>query len=43
MWLAAGVAALGAVLAFWLISPKRAPEPDSAHGLETTAEAAVPS
>ena len=29
MWLSAGVAALGAVLAFWLIAPKtrRAPRP----------------
>jgi hypothetical protein len=39
MWLSAGVAALGVVLAFWLIAPKRAERPDPAHRPEAAAEA----
>jgi EmrB/QacA subfamily drug resistance transporter len=40
MWLAGGVAALGALLAFVLIAPKRAPRPDAAQQPEAAAEAA---
>jgi EmrB/QacA subfamily drug resistance transporter len=39
MWLSAGVAALGAVLAFWLIEPKIAKRPDPARRPEAAAEA----
>ena len=39
MWLSAGVAALGAVLAFWLIAPKTAERPDPARRPEAAAEA----
>jgi EmrB/QacA subfamily drug resistance transporter len=42
MWLSAGVAALGAVLAFVLIAPKPAHRPDAAHRPEAAAEAASP-
>jgi EmrB/QacA subfamily drug resistance transporter len=42
MWLSAGVAALGAVLAFWLIAPKTAARPDPARHPEAAAEAASP-
>jgi EmrB/QacA subfamily drug resistance transporter len=42
MWLSAGVAALGAVLAFLLISPKAAERPDPARRPEAAAEAASP-
>jgi EmrB/QacA subfamily drug resistance transporter len=40
MWLSAGVAALGAVLAFWLIAPKTAKVPDPARRPEAAAEVA---
>ena len=43
MWLSAGVAALGALLALWLIEPKRAPEPEPARRAEAAAEVASPS
>ena len=43
MWLSAGVAALGALLALWLIEPKRAPEPEPARRPEAAAEVASPS
>jgi EmrB/QacA subfamily drug resistance transporter len=39
MWLSASVAALGAVLAFWLIAPKTVQRPDSARRPEAAAEA----
>jgi len=39
MWLSAGVAALGVVLAFWLIAPKKAERPDPARRPEAAAEA----
>jgi EmrB/QacA subfamily drug resistance transporter len=42
MYLSAGVAALGAVLAFALISPKTARRPDPARPPEATAEVASP-
>jgi EmrB/QacA subfamily drug resistance transporter len=42
MWLSASVAALGAVLAFWLIAPKTAKRPDPARRPEAAAEAASP-
>jgi EmrB/QacA subfamily drug resistance transporter len=42
MWLSAGVAALGAVLALWLIAPKRAAELDAAKRPEAAAEVASP-
>ena len=38
MWLSTGVAATGAILAFWLVAPKRAERPEPAR----TAEAAEP-
>ena len=41
MWLSAGVAALGAVLAFWLIQPKTAERPDPARRPEAAAAEAV--
>jgi EmrB/QacA subfamily drug resistance transporter len=42
MWLSAGVAALGALLAFWLIAPKAATRPDPARRAEAAAGAASP-
>ncbi|MBA3263689.1 MAG: MFS transporter [Thermoleophilaceae bacterium] len=42
MWLSASVAALGAVLAFWLIAPKTAKRPDPARRPDAAAEAASP-
>jgi EmrB/QacA subfamily drug resistance transporter len=39
MWLSAGVAALGVLLAFWLIAPKKVERPDPARHPEATAEA----
>jgi hypothetical protein len=39
MWLSAGVAATGVLLALWLISPKKAERPDPAHRPEAAAEA----
>jgi EmrB/QacA subfamily drug resistance transporter len=41
MWLSAGVAALGAVLAFWLIQPKTSARPDPARRPEAAAAEAV--
>jgi EmrB/QacA subfamily drug resistance transporter len=41
MWLSAGVAALGAVLALWLIQPKRSARPDPARRPEAAAAEAV--
>ena len=38
MWLSTGVAVTGAILAFWLVAPKRAERPEPAR----TAEAAEP-
>jgi EmrB/QacA subfamily drug resistance transporter len=43
MWLSAGVAALGVVLAFWLIAPKIVERPDAARRPEPAAEATSPS
>jgi EmrB/QacA subfamily drug resistance transporter len=43
MWLSAGVAALGAVLALWLIAPKRAEQPEADARPEAAAEVASPS
>jgi EmrB/QacA subfamily drug resistance transporter len=43
MWLSAGVAALGALLALWMIGPKRAVEPDPAVRPEAAAEVGSPS
>jgi EmrB/QacA subfamily drug resistance transporter len=42
MWLSAGVAALGTLLAFWLIAPKAATRPDPARRAQATADAASP-
>jgi EmrB/QacA subfamily drug resistance transporter len=42
MWLSAGVAAVGVVVALWLISPKEATRPDPARHPEAAAEAASP-
>jgi EmrB/QacA subfamily drug resistance transporter len=42
MWLSAGVAALGALLAFWLIAPKAATRLDPARRAQATADAASP-
>jgi EmrB/QacA subfamily drug resistance transporter len=42
MWLSAGVAAVGALLALWLIAPKPAPRPDAAGRPEAAAETASP-
>jgi EmrB/QacA subfamily drug resistance transporter len=42
MWLSASVAALGALLALWLIAPKTATQPDQARRPEAAAEAASP-
>jgi MFS family permease len=42
MWLSAGVAAVGAIVAFWLISPKQASRPDAARHPEAAAEAVSP-
>jgi EmrB/QacA subfamily drug resistance transporter len=42
MWLSTGVAALGAVLAFVLIAPKKVERPDPARQPEAAAEAASP-
>jgi EmrB/QacA subfamily drug resistance transporter len=42
MWLSAGVAALGALVALWLISPKEASRPESARQPEAAAEAISP-
>jgi len=39
MWLSAGVAALGALLAFWLIGGKPAPQPDAATHPQAAATA----
>jgi EmrB/QacA subfamily drug resistance transporter len=39
MWLSASVAAVGALVAFWLIAPKTAKQPDPARLQEATAEA----
>jgi MFS family permease len=39
MWLSAGVAAFGVLLAFWLIAPKTAERPDPARRPEAAAEA----
>jgi EmrB/QacA subfamily drug resistance transporter len=39
MWLSAGVAALGVLLAFWLIAPKKVERPDPARHPEAAAEA----
>ena len=39
MWLSAGVAALGVLLAFWLIAPKTVERPDPARQPEAAAEA----
>jgi EmrB/QacA subfamily drug resistance transporter len=41
MWLSAGVAALGAVLALWLIQPKTSARPDPARRPEAAAAEAV--
>ena len=41
MWLSAGVAALGVVLAFWLIAPKAGKRPDPARRPEAAAEVAA--
>jgi hypothetical protein len=38
MWLSASVAALGALLALWLIAPKTAARPDPARRPEAAAE-----
>jgi EmrB/QacA subfamily drug resistance transporter len=43
MWLSAGVAALGALLALWLIGPKRVEEPDAAARPDAAAEVGSPS
>jgi MFS family permease len=42
MWLSAGVAAIGAIVAFWLISPKQAARPDAVRQPEAAAEAVSP-
>jgi EmrB/QacA subfamily drug resistance transporter len=42
MWLSAAVAVVGAIVAFWLISPKEASRPDAARQPEAAAEAASP-
>jgi EmrB/QacA subfamily drug resistance transporter len=42
MWLSTGVAALGALVSFWLIAPKAATRPDPARRREAAAEAASP-
>jgi EmrB/QacA subfamily drug resistance transporter len=42
MWLSAGVSAVGAVVALFLIAPKLAPRPDAAARPEAAAEAATP-
>jgi EmrB/QacA subfamily drug resistance transporter len=39
MWLSAGVAASGVLLALWLIAPKKAEQPDGARQPEAAAEA----
>jgi EmrB/QacA subfamily drug resistance transporter len=39
MWLSAGVAASGVVLALWLIAPKKAEQPDAARQPDAAAEA----
>jgi ABC-type Fe3+-siderophore transport system permease subunit len=39
MWLSASVAGLGALVAFWLIAPKTAKQPDPARLPEAAAEA----
>jgi EmrB/QacA subfamily drug resistance transporter len=39
MWLSAGVAAFGVLLAFWLIAPKTAERPDPVRQAEATPEA----
>jgi EmrB/QacA subfamily drug resistance transporter len=39
MWLSAGVAASGVLLALWLIAPKKAEQPDAARQPEAAAEA----
>jgi EmrB/QacA subfamily drug resistance transporter len=39
MWLSAGVAALGVVMAIWLISPKQARQPEPARQAEVAPEA----
>jgi MFS family permease len=41
MWLSAGVAAIGVVLAFWLIAPKLGPRPEPALRPEAAVEAAT--
>jgi EmrB/QacA subfamily drug resistance transporter len=43
MWLSASVAALGAILAFWLIAPKSAKQPAPARRPEAAAEVAIQS
>ena len=42
MWLAAGITALGVVIAFLTIAPKREPRPDPARQPDAAAEASVP-
>jgi EmrB/QacA subfamily drug resistance transporter len=42
MWLSAGVAAVGVIVAFWLIAPKQATRPDPARQPEAAAEAVSP-
>jgi EmrB/QacA subfamily drug resistance transporter len=42
MWLSAGVAAIGAIVAFWLISPKQVTRPDAVRQPEAAAEAVSP-
>jgi hypothetical protein len=39
MYLSAGVAAVGVLLAFWLIAPKTAARPEPARQAEATPEA----